>query len=55
MDSNKLKGLIPFYLATIGLLIAIATIFSDLDDKSSGLGLAGTAIAGAAGLAKPDN
>lgn len=55
MNSNtdKIKAFIPHVLALIGLIVAIATIYGPVEDKSAGFGLAGTAIAGAAGLAEP--
>jgi hypothetical protein len=53
MTSEQLRAIMPCVLAFIGLAIALATIFSPIEDKAAGFGLAGTAIAGAAGLAEP--
>lgn len=53
MTPEKIRAIMPIYLASIGLLIAIATFILSPNDTTAGLGLAGTAIAGAAGLAEP--
>ena len=44
----------PIFIATIGGIIGVTVLVTDSDDAkwSSGIGLAGTAIAGAAGLAQ---
>ena len=44
----------PIFIATIGGIIGVTVLVTDSDDAkwSSGMGLAGTAIAGAAGLAQ---
>lgn len=52
MTPENIKLLLPYYLVTAGILIAVAVIFSPLEDKAAGLGLAGSAITGAAGLAQ---
>lgn len=52
MTPDNIRLFLPYYLVTAGLLIAIAVIFSPLEDKAAGLGLAGSAITGAAGLAQ---
>lgn len=60
MKSNQaelIRALTPCFLAGIGGAIGLAVIFSPgLNETRStaGLGLAGTAIAGAAGLAQPN-
>ncbi|MDZ8184165.1 MAG: hypothetical protein RMX96_04785 [Nostoc sp. ChiSLP02] len=51
-----IRAITPMFIATIGAVIAVAVIFSpnakDQSQMSAGFGLAGTAIAGAAGLAQ---
>ncbi len=44
----------PIFISTIGGIIGVTVLVTDSDDAkwSSGIGLAGTAIAGAAGLAQ---
>lgn len=53
MKPENIKSIIPLYLATVGLLVAIATLFSPMEDKTAGFGVAMAAITGAAGLAEP--
>ncbi len=64
--SNPLKALLapefiysitPIFIAMIGGIIGVTVLLTDSDDAkwSSGMGLAGTAIAGAAGLAQSSN
>ncbi|MBE9064476.1 hypothetical protein IQ256_26340 [cf. Phormidesmis sp. LEGE 11477] len=49
-----IKASTPIVLALIGGGLGIAVIFSDgQKDSAAGFGLAGAAIAGAAGLAQP--
>ena len=53
-----LRAATPLFLAAIGGVIAVAVVCSpNLSDvkMTAALGLAGTAIAGAAGLAQPGN
>ncbi len=55
MHPEVIRALTPIFLATIGGAIGLAAVLSPgLSDgqRSSGIGLAGTAIAGAAGLAQ---
>lgn len=55
MNPEVIRAFTPVFLATIGGLIGLAVTFApnlENDQRSSGLGLAGTAIAGAAGLAQ---
>jgi hypothetical protein len=49
-----IRAITPMFIATIGAVIAVAVIVTKNDSAqfSAGLGLAGTAIAGAAGLAQ---
>ncbi|MBW4616465.1 MAG: hypothetical protein KME21_24985 [Desmonostoc vinosum HA7617-LM4] len=54
-NPEVIRALTPMFLATIGAAVGIAVIVSpNISDAkwSAGLGLAGTAIAGAAGLAQ---
>jgi peptidoglycan/LPS O-acetylase OafA/YrhL len=53
MTPERIRAIMPMYLASMGLLIAVATFILSPNDTAAGLGLAGTAIAGAAGLAEP--
>jgi uncharacterized membrane protein len=57
MNAEIIRALTPLFIATIGGVIGVAVLFvpdtKDNDAKwSAGIGLAGTAIAGAAGLAQ---
>jgi hypothetical protein len=55
MNSDTLRALTPMLLAVIGGAIGLAAVLAPElkpDQRSSGIGLAGTAIAGAAGLAQ---
>ncbi len=55
MNPEVIRAFTPIFLATIGGVIGLAVVLSpQLSDgqRSSGIGLAGTAIAGAAGLAQ---
>ncbi len=52
-----IRALTPMFMATVGLVIGVAALFVPTDGKndakwSAAFGLAGTAIAGAAGLAQ---
>lgn len=50
-----IQALTPVFIATIGGIIGVTVLFVDTNDAekwSSAMGLAGTAIAGAAGLAQ---
>lgn len=56
-NPEVIQAATPLFLITAGLVIGIATIFSpatagDSAKWTAGLGLAGTAFAGAAGLAQ---
>ena len=57
MNAEIIRAVTPLFIATIGGVIGVAVLFvpdtKDNDAKwSAGIGLAGTAIAGAAGLAQ---
>ncbi|MBW4548712.1 MAG: hypothetical protein KME25_30550 [Symplocastrum torsivum CPER-KK1] len=54
MNPELVRACTPVFLATIGGVIGLAAVLCPLSDgqRSSGMGLAGTAIAGAAGLAQ---
>ncbi|MBO3459872.1 hypothetical protein G7B40_030290 [Aetokthonos hydrillicola Thurmond2011] len=55
LTPELIRAITPMFLATIGAVIGVAVLVSPkiTDAKwSAGLGLAGTAIAGAAGLAQ---
>ncbi len=55
MNSDTLRALTPMLLAVIGGVLGLAAVLVDdlkPDQRSSGIGLAGTAIAGAACLAQ---
>ncbi len=55
MNPEVIRAFTPIFLATVGGVIGLAVVISpQLTDgqRSSGIGLAGTAIAGAAGLAQ---
>lgn len=56
LTPEVIRAITPMFLATIGAVIAVAVIVSPNANNpaqfSAGLGLAGTAIAGAAGLAQ---
>ena len=55
LTPDVIRAITPMFMATIGAVIGIAVLVSPniTDAKwSAGLGLAGTAIAGAAGLAQ---
>ena len=49
-----LEAFTPLFLATVGAVIGFTVIVADISETkaTAGLGLAGTAIAGAAGLAR---
>ncbi|MBD0265320.1 MAG: hypothetical protein ICV78_22145 [Tolypothrix sp. Co-bin9] len=50
-----IRAMTPIFIASVGAIIGVAALFSpDISDAktSAGFGLAGTAIAGAAGLAQ---
>lgn len=62
LTPELIRALTPMFMATVGLVIGVAALFvpsNGIDDAkwSSAFGLAGTAIAGAAGLAqsRPEN
>jgi hypothetical protein len=59
MQANLIRAFTPLLLATIGGAIGVAVLFlpqnADSVKWSAGMGLAGTAIAAAAGLAQPSN
>jgi hypothetical protein len=54
MNPEVIRAFTPVFLASIGGIIGIAVLVSDSSDAkwAAGLGLAGTAISGAAGLAQ---
>lgn len=56
ITSEFISSLTPIFIATIGGIIGVAVLISptanDAGKWSAGMGLAGTAIAGAAGLAQ---
>ena len=55
MNAEIIRALTPLFIATIGGVIGVAVLFApDTNDAkwSAAIGLAGTAIAGAAGLAQ---
>ncbi len=55
MNPDTLRALTPMLLAVIGGAIGLAVVLVpelNAEQRSSGIGLAGTAIAGAAGLAQ---
>lgn len=49
-----IEAITPLFLATVGAIIGFTVIVADISETkaTAGLGLAGTAIAGAAGLAR---
>lgn len=49
-----IEAITPLFLATVGAVIGVVVLATDVDEPkaTAGLGLAGTAIAGAAGLAR---
>ncbi|BAY30623.1 hypothetical protein NIES2107_24680 [Nostoc carneum NIES-2107] len=48
-----IRAITPIFMATVGAVIGVTVLVSSNgNDKSAGLGLASTAIAGAAGLAQ---
>lgn len=54
-NPEVIRALTPIFLAAIGGALGLAVIFTpglEDDQRASGMGLAGTAIAGAAGLAQ---
>jgi hypothetical protein len=59
MQANLIRAFTPLLLATLGGAIGVAVLFlpqnADSVKWSAGMGLAGTAIAAAAGLAQPSN
>jgi hypothetical protein len=55
LTPEVIRAMTPIFIASVGAIIGVATLFSPnmTDAKTSaGFGLAGTAIAGAAGLAQ---
>lgn len=55
MNAEVIRALTPIFLATVGGVFGAAVLLSpnmDATKAASGMGLAGTAIAGAAGLAQ---
>lgn len=55
MTAEVIRAFTPIFLATVGAVFGAAVLFSpsmDATRAASGMGLAGTAIAGAAGLAQ---
>lgn len=56
MQTETIRALTPIFIAAIGGVIGLTVLFVSGPDNAkltAGLGLAGTAIAGAAGLAQP--
>lgn len=54
-NPEVIQALTPIFLATIGCVIGIGALFVPADRATAAMGLAGTAIAGAAGLAKNES
>lgn len=55
LNAEIIRAMTPIFIATLGAIIGVAALFSpgvDGQKSSAGLSLAGTAIAGAAGLAQ---
>ena len=55
LNPEMIRAITPIFIATLGAIIGVAALFSsDADGHkvTAGLSLAGTAIAGAAGLAQ---
>jgi uncharacterized membrane protein len=55
MNPDVIRACTPLFLAGIGGAIGLGVLFGNVQDAgkwSAGIGLAGTAIAGAAGLAQ---
>ena len=54
ITAQLINSLTPIFIATIGGIIGVTVLLTDSNDAkwSSGMGLAGTAIAGASGLAQ---
>ncbi|MDJ0704869.1 MAG: hypothetical protein QNJ46_16425 [Leptolyngbyaceae cyanobacterium MO_188.B28] len=58
MAASIIRAITPLFLASIGGIIGVAAVLTPSTDDarwSSALGLAGTAIAGAAGLAQSND
>ena len=53
LDAEVIRALTPLFIAAIGGVIGITVLMID-SENAAGLGLAGSAIAGAAGLAQPN-
>lgn len=56
-DPEVIQSLTPIILATLGCLIGAFALLANISNEkaTAGLGLAGTAFAGAAGLAKNES
>jgi hypothetical protein len=55
LNAEIIRAMTPIFIASLGAIIGVAALFSpgiDEHKSSAGLSLAGTAIAGAAGLAQ---
>lgn len=50
-----IQALTPLFLGMIGCIIGLGALFVPADRATAAMGLAGTAIAGAAGLAKNES
>ncbi len=51
MNADSIRALTPIVLAGIGGIIGLFALIKTPENPAAGLGLAGTAIAGASGLA----
>lgn len=54
-NPEVIQALTPIFLGFIGCAIGIGALFVPADRATAAMGLAGTAIAGAAGLAKNES
>ena len=53
-NPELIRALTPIFLAITGGIIGVSALFSDISDSklNAAMGLAGTSVAGAAGLAQ---
>ena len=53
-NTDLIQALTPIFLATVGAIIGVSALFSSINDTklTADMGLSGTAIAGASGLAQ---
>lgn len=54
-NPEVIQALTPIFLGVIGCIIGVGALFVPADRATAAMGLAGTAIAGAAGLAKNES